>query len=57
MATDCKLYEWYLGRHSYLHLQKGNKPELMRRYPRLPIGLPPADYENQIADIQGERAQ
>ena len=53
-STDStyRVYHWYLGRHSFLHLQKGNKPELMRRYPRLPIGLSPEVYEKQLEEIE-----
>ena len=56
-STDSvyRLYNWYLGQHSFLHLQKGNKPELMRRYPRLPQGEKPEIYEKQLADLEKER--
>lgn len=49
-----RLYNWYLGRHSFAHLQKGNKPALMAKYPRLPIGQAPEVYEKQLADIERE---
>lgn len=56
-ATDStyRVYHWYLGRHSFLHLQKGNKPELMRRYPRLPQGERPEVYEKQLSDLEREK--
>lgn len=56
-STDSvyRLYNWYLGRHSFLHLLGQNR--LLATFPRLPIGLPPVDYENQIADLQREQTQ
>jgi hypothetical protein len=56
-STDSvyRLYNWYLGRHSFLHLQKRNKRELMRRYPRLPQGEKPEEYEKQLSDLEKEK--
>ena len=57
MATDCRLYDWYLGRHSFVHLQRGNNPELLAKYPRLPAGLSPDVYEAQIEKIKREKVE
>ena len=58
MATSTdpvyRLYNWYLGRHSFAHLKKGNNPKLMVKYPRLPEGEKPEVYEEQIAGIERE---
>lgn len=55
-STDSvyRLYNWYLGRHSFVHLQKGNRLKLMAKYPRLPEGEKPEVYEKQLADIGRE---
>lgn len=56
-STDSiyRLYNWYLGRHSFLHLQKGNKPALMVKYPRLPQGERPEVYEKQLSRLEEEK--
>lgn len=52
-----RVYNWYLGRHSFAHKCKGNNPALMVRYPRLPIGLSPDAYESQIEKIKEDKGE
>lgn len=56
-STDSvyRLYNWYLGRHSFTHLQKGNNPTLMAKYPRLSQGEKPEVYEKQLSDLEKEK--
>ena len=51
-STDSayRLYNWYLGRHSYLHLLAQNK--LLATFPRLPQGLQASEYSEQIRALE-----
>lgn len=51
-STDSiyRLYNWYLGRHSWLHLLAGNR--LLSDFPRLEIGQDAKVYEKQLEEIK-----